>query len=245
MDLRCEARTAASKVVWADCRRADRSWAGLLAMVQLYFFRPSAGLRDSSPRNAAMALLVVATTFLWSVVPTCAVNGYLGGLATDRQWCGKAWSAVALGLLIAAAVEAASFFLASSLESHAIETAALIGPESLVSLFAEVVIANLGWAMGLWVRPDADALLGGAHLPTTPRDVKTEVSAGRRLCRIDARAGVFIVFRRYRFGQSCNRASAGSESLTGSAAAQRKLPRRRGYGLSAMAWYVDTANVCA
>jgi len=150
----------------------------LLAMVQLYFFRPSAGLRDSSPRNAAMALLVVATTFLWSVVPTCAVNGYLGGLATDRQWCGKAWSAVALGLLIAAAVEAASFFLASSLESHAIETAALIEPESLVSLFAEVVIANLGWAMGLWVRPDADALLGGAHLPTTPRDVKTEVSAG-------------------------------------------------------------------
>ena len=47
-------------------------------MVQLYFFRPSAGLRDSSPRNAAMALLVVATMFLWSVVPTCAVNGYLG-----------------------------------------------------------------------------------------------------------------------------------------------------------------------
>ena len=136
-----------------------------LAMVELYFFRPLAGLREASPRDAAMTLLAAATSSLWFIVLTCAVNGYLGGLATDRQWCGKAWSAVALGLLIAAAVEAASFFLASSGEAQAIKTAALIQPESLLSLTAEAVIANLGWAMGLWVRPDADALLRSAHQP--------------------------------------------------------------------------------
>jgi hypothetical protein len=150
----------------------------ILAMVQLYFFRPSAGLRNASARNAAMAMLGVATSFLWFIVPTCAVNGYLGGLATDRQWGGKAWSGIALGLLVAAAVEAGSFFLASSLELHTIKPAALIEPESSVSLFAEVVIANLGWAIGLWVRPDADSMLRGAHPTTTAPDVKKEVSAG-------------------------------------------------------------------
>jgi hypothetical protein len=132
-------------------------------MVELYFFRPLAGLREASPRDAAMTLLAAATSSLWFIVLTCAVHGYLGGLATDRQWCGKAWSAVALGLLIAAAVEAASFFLASSGEAQAIKTAALMQPESLLSLFVEVVIANLGWAVGLWVRHDADALLRGAY----------------------------------------------------------------------------------
>jgi hypothetical protein len=149
-----------------------------LAMVQLYFFRPSAGLREASPRDAAMTLLVVATSFLWFIVPTCAVNGYLGGLATDRQWCGKAWSAVALGLLIAAAVEAGSFFVASCVESHAITPAALVQPGLLLSLFGEAAIANLGWSMGLLVRPDADALLRGAHQPTTGRKVWKEVSIG-------------------------------------------------------------------
>jgi len=150
----------------------------IFAMIQLYFLRPSAGLRDVPLRNAVRALLAVATSFLGFIVPTCAVNGYLGGLAIDRQWSARAWSGIAIGLLIAAAVEAASFFLASSFEVHAIKTAALIEPESLLSLVAEVVIANLGWAMGLWVRPDSDALLRGAHQTTRVRDIRRELSAG-------------------------------------------------------------------
>ena len=150
----------------------------ILAIMQLYFLRPSAGLHDASLRNAAMALLAVATSFLWFIVPTCAVNGYLGGLATDRQWFSKAWSAVAIGLSVAAVVDSGAFFLASWVESHVIKTAALIPPGSLWSLFGEVIIANFGWWMGLWVRPDADAQLRSAHQPEISRDVGSEVAAG-------------------------------------------------------------------
>ena len=150
----------------------------IFAITQLYFLRPSAGLRDASPRTAAIALLGVATSFLWFIVPSCVVNGYLGGLAIDRQWFGKAWSATAVGLIMAAAVEVASFFLASSMESRLLNASALIQPGPLGSLFAEVVIANLGWAMGLWVRADADALLGGARPPVVARGLGSEVSAG-------------------------------------------------------------------
>ena len=149
-----------------------------LAMVQIYFFRPTPELREASPRAAAMTLLLVATSVLWFIVPTCALNGYLGGLATDRQSCGKAWSAVALGLMVAAAVEAGAFFMASLVGSHVIKTAALIQPELLVSLLAETAIANLGWSIGLWVRPDADGLLRSAHQPSNGRDLGREVSTG-------------------------------------------------------------------
>ncbi len=152
-------------------RRTQARWYGLIAgvatglglvifaMVQLYFLRPSAGLRDVPLRNAVRALLAVATSFLGFIVPTCAVNGYLGGFAIDRRWSAKAWSAIAIGLLIAAAVEAAAFVLASSYEAPALKTAALVEPDSMLLLIAEIVIANIGWAMGVWVRPDADALL--------------------------------------------------------------------------------------
>jgi hypothetical protein len=149
-----------------------------MAMVQLYFLRPSAGLRDVSARNAAIALLGVATSFLWFVVPTCAVNGYLGGLAIERQWFARSWRAVALGLMVAAAIEVAAFSLASTLESHALGSVALVKPQSLWSLFGEVMVANLGWAMGLWVRPDADALLLGSHQPEMPRDRGRELALG-------------------------------------------------------------------
>jgi hypothetical protein len=150
----------------------------IFAMAQLYFLRPSAGLRDASPRTTAIALLGVATSFLWFIVPSCVVNGYLGGLAIDRRWFGKAWSATALGLMMAAAVEVAAFFLASSMESRLLNDSALIQPGPLGSLFAEVVIANLGWAMGLWVRPDADALLGSARPPVAARGPGSEISGG-------------------------------------------------------------------
>jgi hypothetical protein len=150
----------------------------IFAMVQLYFLRPSAGLRDAPPRNAVMAVLAVAMSFLGFIVPTCAVNGFLGGLATDRRWCGNASSAVALGLMIAAGVEAASFYLAASAEPHVIRTVALIQPESMLSLFAEVIVANLGWAVGLWVRPDADAMLRGGPAPATLRALRKEIVAG-------------------------------------------------------------------
>jgi hypothetical protein len=150
----------------------------VMAMVQLYFFRPAAGLREVSAGNAAIALLGVATSFLWFVVPTCAVNGYLGGLATDRRWFGRSWRAVALGLMVAAAIEVAAFSLASTLESHALRSVALMKPESLWSLFGEVIVANLGWAMGLWVRTDADALLLGSHQPEMPRNRGRELAVG-------------------------------------------------------------------
>ncbi len=134
----------------------------LIATVQLYFFRPSTGLREAAGGNAAIAMLGVATSFVWFVIPTCAVNGYLGGLALDRQWTGKAWRAVAIGLMLAAAVEAGSFMLTSSFEFQALKTVGLTQPDSIGSLIAEAVVGNLGWAMGLLVRPDADALLGSA-----------------------------------------------------------------------------------
>jgi hypothetical protein len=143
----------------------------IAAMVQLYWLRPPPGLRDVSTSDVAMALPAIATSLLWLIVPTCAVNGYLGGLATDRRWSGRAWSAVAFGLLIAAAVEAGSFIMAFLVEPHAAEMVALTQPTLLVSLIAEVTIANLGWAMGLWVRPDADALLRPAHQPAPGRDL--------------------------------------------------------------------------
>jgi hypothetical protein len=148
-----------------------------LAMLQLYFLRPPAEIREASSHQAAMALLVVAASLLWFVVPTCALNGYLGGLAADRQWCSTAGRGIALGLMIAAAVEAASFFLASSVEYQVIKTAALIRPEMLLSLLGEVTIANLGWSMGLWVNPDADALVRGASPTSSPRDLKREATA--------------------------------------------------------------------
>ena len=94
---------------WIHGMRRERArWYGLsvgvltglglvmFAMVQLYFLRPSAGLRDVPLRNAIRALLAVATSFLGFIVPTCAVNGFLGGLAIDRQWSAKAWSGIAL-----------------------------------------------------------------------------------------------------------------------------------------------------
>jgi hypothetical protein len=149
-----------------------------LAMLQLYFLRPPAEIREASSHEAAMALLVVAASLLWFVVPTCAVNGYLGGLAADRQWCATAWRGIAVGLLMAAAVEAGSFLLASSVESQVIKAAALIRPEMLLSLLGEVTIANLGWSMGLWVNPDADALLRSASPGTSSRDRKREATAG-------------------------------------------------------------------
>jgi hypothetical protein len=148
-----------------------------LAMVELYFFRPTAGLRDASPRTAAASLLGVATS-MWFVVPTCAVNGYLGGLAADRRWSARAWMAVALGLTIAAAVEAGSFLLAMWVGSRAIQTAALIQPESLVSFVGEAAIAYLGWSIGLLVNPDTDALLGSAHRSATGRNLSKELSLG-------------------------------------------------------------------
>jgi hypothetical protein len=176
---------------WIHGMRRERArWYGLsvgvltglglvmFAMVQLYFLRPSAGLRDVPLRNAIRALLAVATSFLGFIVPTCAVNGFLGGLAIDRQWSAKAWSGIALGLLIAAAVEAVSFVLASSYEAHAIQTAALVQPNSMLSLAAEVVIANIGWAMGIWVRPDADGLLRGTEPSATAREMKWELATG-------------------------------------------------------------------
>ncbi len=170
-------------------RRTQARWYGLIvglltglglvifAMMQLYFLRPSAGLRDVPLRNAVRALLAVATSFLGFIVPTCAVNGYLGGLAIDRRWSVKAWSAVAIGLMVAAAVEAASFLLASSFEAHALTTAALVEPASMLSLTAEVVIANLGWAMGIWVRPDADALLRPEGPEVVARAARAELTA--------------------------------------------------------------------
>jgi hypothetical protein len=143
-----------------------------LAMIELYFFRPPA-----APRSAAMAVVGVATS-MWFVVPTCAVNGYLGGLAADRRWGGRAWSGVALGLTLAAAVEAGAFLLAAFIGTRALQTAALVQPESLVSLIGEAAIAYLGWSMGIFVNPDADTLLRGSHQPTTGRDLRRELSLG-------------------------------------------------------------------
>jgi hypothetical protein len=130
-----------------------------LAMVQLYFLETPAELREVSAGNNPMALLAVARSLLRFVVPSCALNGFLGGLAIDRQWSPKAWHAVALGLSIAVVAEAALFLAASHFEANAIGPAALVPPEMFASMIGEVVIANLGWVMGLLVRQDADALL--------------------------------------------------------------------------------------
>ncbi len=232
-------------------RRNQARWYGLIvgvltglglvifAMMQLYFLRPSAGLRDVPLRNAVRALLAVATSFLGFIVPTCAVNGYLGGLAIDQRWSAKAWSGIAIGLLIAAAVEAVSFALASSFETHALTTAALVEPDSMLSLTAEVVVANLGWAMGIWVRPDADAMLRGAPSAATARDSEIgNLRLGRYLGRRDARPGIADIAGHHRSWQSCDCATAGTDPLT-------ITHRQRGYGLSATAWYVDTARLFA
>jgi hypothetical protein len=148
-----------------------------LAMVQLYFFQPAAGPHEASSRTAAMTMAGVATS-MWFVVPTCAVNGYLGGLAIDRRWLRKVWRAVALGLIVAALVEAGSFWLAWFVGSRVLDTAALIQPQSLASLTAEAVIAYLGWSMGLFVNPYTDALLGNAQQPATERELSSELSIG-------------------------------------------------------------------
>ena len=49
----------------------------------------------------------------------------------------------------------------------------------MLSLFAEVVIANIGWAMGVWVRPDADASASRRNLAATLRAMtQRELAAG-------------------------------------------------------------------
>lgn len=148
----------------------------ILAILQLYFLRPGSGLGEASASNAATALLVVATIFLWFIIPTCAINGYLGGLALDRRWGRRAWSGIAVALLIAIAVEAGSFYLATSVQAPAIKSAALAPQRLFGSLFADAVIANIGWTIGIWVRSDADESFRAGPQPQLERRVWREVS---------------------------------------------------------------------
>lgn len=163
------------------------------AIVQLYCFHPSLGM-DRSSEGGAAAMVTVATSLMWFVIPSCAANGYLGGLAIDRQWTGKVWTAALVGLMIAAAVEAGMVLLTSSFEFEVLKSAALLEPDSIASLMAEAVVGNLGWAMGLLVRPDADALLRGSSQTNSGRAAWSEAISGLTAAAAMLTMGTFIAF---------------------------------------------------
>ncbi len=184
---------------WLYAVRQERSqarWYGLIAgaivglvaigltLAEIYFLYPSSGLGEMSARRAATAMLILTTFILWIAVAIWTVTGYLGGLAIDRQWCSRAWRGIAFGLMIAAVVGSATSLAESlviSLEIRGAKTAASVPGMSwvFVTMFVETAIVNLGWALGLFITPDTDLLLGwGERQHCIGRDVWRELRIG-------------------------------------------------------------------
>ncbi len=132
------------------------------SILQVYLLIPSAA---GSPTEwvRISAVLSLAALFLWPILTTFAISGYLGGLSAERQWFGKPWEEIAVGLGIAGAVGATSEFLAVTFLSAFAKTGVTMGP-SFWSLLASSEIANAGWALGLLFHADFVAMFQpGAH----------------------------------------------------------------------------------
>jgi hypothetical protein len=126
------------------------------SILQVYLLIPATA---SSPTEwvKISAVLSLAALFLWPILTTFAISGYLGGLSAERQWFGKPWEEIAIGLGIAGAVGAASEFLAVTFLSTFAKISVGVGP-SFWSLLASSEIANAGWALGLLFHADFVAM---------------------------------------------------------------------------------------
>ncbi len=134
----------------------------LASILQVYLLIPSAP-SSTTEWVRISAVLSLAALFLWPILTTFAISGYLGGLSAERQWFGKPWEEIAIGLGIAGAVGATSEFLAVTFLPAFAKTGVTMGP-NFWSLLASSEIANAGWALGLLFHADFVAMFQpGAH----------------------------------------------------------------------------------
>lgn len=126
------------------------------SILQVYLLIPSA---PDAPTEwvKITAVLSLAALFLWPILTTFAISGYLGGLSAERQWFGRPWEEIVIGLGIAGAVGATSEFLGGALLSAFAKTSLTVGP-SFWSLLAASEAANAGWALGLLFHADFVAM---------------------------------------------------------------------------------------
>jgi hypothetical protein len=126
------------------------------SILQVYLLIPS---KPDSPTEwvRISAVLSLAALFLWPILTTFAISGYLGGLSAERQWFRKPWEEIAIGLGIAGAVGATSEFLAVTFLSVSAKTGVTLGP-SYWSLLVSSEIVNAGWALGLLFHADFVAM---------------------------------------------------------------------------------------
>ncbi|MHB8383191.1 MAG: hypothetical protein ACYDC3_12745 [Candidatus Binataceae bacterium] len=127
-----------------------------VSIVQIYVLLPAAP-GSQKPWANIIAVISLAELYLWPILTTFAISGYLGGLAVERDWFGKAWEGIALSLCVAGAVGATAEFSGGALLSVFTKTTPAMSP-SFWTLFATAEIANAGWALGLLWHPDFRAM---------------------------------------------------------------------------------------
>lgn len=145
-----------------------------LSILQVYVLLPAVP-GSQKPWASIIAVISLAELYLWPILTTFAISGYLGGLSIERNWFGKAWEGIAISLCIAGVVGAAAEFSGGALLSAYTKTTPATGP-SFWTLFSTAEIANAGWALGLLWHPDFRAMFqpassrpraaGGSELPT-------------------------------------------------------------------------------
>ena len=146
-----------------------------VSILQVYLLIPSApgSLTDWVRISAVLSL---AALFLWPILTTFAISGYLGGLSAERPWFGRPWEEIAVGLGIAGAVGATSEFLGGALLSAFAKTSLTVGP-SFWALLISSEVANAGWALGLLFHADFVAMFQPGPDDAGAPDLKVAVLA--------------------------------------------------------------------
>lgn len=127
-----------------------------VSILQIFLLLPSVP-GSQTPWAKMIVVISLAERFLWPILTTFAISGYLGGLSIERDWFGRAWEGIAISLCIAGAVGATSEFSGGALLSEFTKTGQAIGP-SFWTLLITAEIANAGWALGLLWHPDFRAI---------------------------------------------------------------------------------------
>ncbi|MGA2409470.1 MAG: hypothetical protein ABSG46_03645 [Candidatus Binataceae bacterium] len=100
-------------------------------------------------------VLVGLEFFGWAL--TSAVpSGFLGGLAIDHGWCRHAWQGIAIGLGVAAIIE--PIVLVIALKLFLLFMKRTTGSLFAWSFVLEPTVGNIGWALGLALVTDGDAV---------------------------------------------------------------------------------------
>jgi hypothetical protein len=114
---------------------------------------------DQSWGTHAERLLVVSTVaieLLWWIAIPFPIVGFLGGLAVDRRWCGKAWIGIAVGLVMSAVVDTTVIFCSFSLEAIAAHRSF---PLEIRPFLLSGIFSSLFWPIGLGLCKEADTAL--------------------------------------------------------------------------------------